>query len=375
MHGISQFVHKHESREATPPLGKEGSGESWYSSISSVDSRGSMHNEGQRGIPITRGSYARHSLRSSSPSPFEFASSPRDRYPNFASYFREVMETRSSTDHRPKRDSDRYHTPAPRSHFLSPLFNDVMDDIQENENTKATEYRKCERYGDISNTKLNHMQYKHRFDNKSFAQKLADSVTTKEHERRGSDHGHSHDRRGSDHGHSHERRGSESSTGTHKHKHHYIQEMIRSFSKKMGHWREGGEGRRGSCAVPATRTETVDPEEFRSRSKSLDGEHLHRLQKRPLLEDCGATYQIFDTILKEGAHLRRAASQEAEKRRSSLGNVPPMRHRASDAFLDPHHAAILFRDSRGLPVADPFLEKVSLSDLGKSKLTSILYSE
>ncbi|KAG7313570.1 hypothetical protein JYU34_000721 [Plutella xylostella] len=64
-----------------------------------------------------------------------------------------------------------------------------------------------------------------------------------------------------------------------------------------------------------------------------------------------------------GAHLRRAASQEAEKRRSSLGNVPPMRHRASDAFLDPHHAAILFRDSRGLPVADPFLEKVSLSDL------------
>ncbi|XP_034839747.1 uncharacterized protein [Maniola hyperantus] len=64
-----------------------------------------------------------------------------------------------------------------------------------------------------------------------------------------------------------------------------------------------------------------------------------------------------------GAHLRRAASQEAEKRRSSLGNVPTARHRASDAFLDPHHAAMLFRDSRGLPVADPFLEKVSLSDL------------
>ncbi|KAJ0183709.1 hypothetical protein K1T71_000132 [Dendrolimus kikuchii] len=64
-----------------------------------------------------------------------------------------------------------------------------------------------------------------------------------------------------------------------------------------------------------------------------------------------------------GAHLRRAASQEAEKRRSSLGNVPTFRHRASDALLDPHHAAILFRDSRGLPVADPFLEKVSLSDL------------
>lgn len=49
-----------------------------------------------------------------------------------------------------------------------------------------------------------------------------------------------------------------------------------------------------------------------------------------------------------GAYLRRAASQEAEKRRSSLGNVPTARHRASDAFLDPHHAAILFRDSRGV---------------------------
>lgn len=64
-----------------------------------------------------------------------------------------------------------------------------------------------------------------------------------------------------------------------------------------------------------------------------------------------------------GAHLRRATSQDAEQRRSSLGNVPTIRHRASDAFLDPHHAAILFRDSRGLPVADPFLDKVNISDL------------
>ncbi|RVE44074.1 hypothetical protein evm_011281 [Chilo suppressalis] len=59
-----------------------------------------------------------------------------------------------------------------------------------------------------------------------------------------------------------------------------------------------------------------------------------------------------------GAQFRRVE----EKRRSSLVN-PTIRHRASDAFLDPHHAAMLFRDSRGLPVADPFLEKVKLSDL------------
>ncbi|XP_022123639.2 uncharacterized protein LOC110999056 isoform X1 [Pieris rapae] len=62
-------------------------------------------------------------------------------------------------------------------------------------------------------------------------------------------------------------------------------------------------------------------------------------------------------------HLRRTTSQEAEKRRSSLGNVPPARHRASDASLDPHHAAILFRNARGLPVVDPFIQKANLSDL------------
>ncbi|XP_049822552.1 5'-AMP-activated protein kinase subunit gamma-2 isoform X2 [Aethina tumida] len=61
-----------------------------------------------------------------------------------------------------------------------------------------------------------------------------------------------------------------------------------------------------------------------------------------------------------GAHIRQR-SLDPERRRQSLGTILP--HRASDAFLDPHHAAILFRDSRGLPVADPFLEKVNISDL------------
>lgn len=51
-----------------------------------------------------------------------------------------------------------------------------------------------------------------------------------------------------------------------------------------------------------------------------------------------------------------------EKRRLSLGGGVTG-HRGSEPSLDPNHAAILFRDSRGLPVADPFLEKVSISDL------------
>ncbi|CAH2035480.1 unnamed protein product, partial [Iphiclides podalirius] len=367
MHSLTHFLHKHNSRDPTPPIEKEDSTESWYSSLSAPDSRSSIPNEHAKGIPINQRRNSGH--HRSGRSPLEFASSPRDRYPNFASYFRDVMEGRGSpsqnqhhqhhvSSHRSIRnDNERYQTSANTyqasrhdyRHFVSPIYNDVMDDIQENE------FSKCEQYGEISNTKLNHLAYKSRFDNKSFAQKLVESTGAPK-----EGHG-SHDRRGS----------GSSASGNHKHKH-SIQELIRTFSKKVGHWRhESGEGRRGSCAVPPVSKErTSDNDEFRSRSKSLDGDHMHKVLRKSVLDDCGATYHIFDTIVKEGAYLRRAASQEAGKRRSSLGNVSTARHRASDAFLDPHHAAMLFRDSRGLPVADPFLEKVSLSDLGNFRRTA-----
>lgn len=299
MHGLTHFLHKHHSRESTPPLEKDDSTESWYSSLSSTESPNTLHDETQP-IPINqRGSYAQRSLRGSSGTPFEFASSPRDRFPNFASYFRDVMEGKGSPsqhhyhthhlDSRRRSDGERYQTgvntyQAPRHdyrHYVSPLYNDTMDDIQE------TEYSKCDRYGDISSTKLSHSAFKSRFDNKSFAQKLTESATsnTKEH-------------------HSHERRGSGSSGSGHKHKHHSIQELIRTFSKKVNHWRhDSQEGRRDSCAVPSTsveETRKTDSDEFRLRSKSLDGDHLHRVLRRPVLEDCGATYKIFDAIIQEG---------------------------------------------------------------------------
>lgn len=41
----------------------------------------------------------------------------------------------------------------------------------------------------------------------------------------------------------------------------------------------------------------------------------------------------------------RRASAELEKRRASLGTTRGLR---SDGTLDPYHAAILFRDSRGV---------------------------
>lgn len=370
MHSITNFLHKHQQSQQhiqkRESVEDNSSADSWYSTLSSSESRHSMRDQldsNAGALPINqRAPNIPRNIRVPSGCPYEFASSPRDRYPNFASYFRDVMEGEkkgSPTQHhyhthhpdyrRQRSDGERYQigvnifqapTRNEYRNFMSPLYDDVMDDIQENE------YSKCVRYGEISSTKLSH---KNRFDNKSFAQKLTESVTdTKDH--------------------ANERRGSGSSSNSHRQKPHTIQELFRTFSKKVGHWRHeaSGEGRRGSCAIPATshgEDRAMDSDEFRSRSKSLDGDHIHKVHRGPLLEDCGATYEIFEAILREGAHLRRATSQDAEQRRSSLGNVPTIRHRASDAFLDPHHAAILFRDSRGLPVADPFLDKVNISDL------------
>nr|XP_012148367.1 PREDICTED: uncharacterized protein LOC100882269 isoform X2 [Megachile rotundata]XP_012148368.1 PREDICTED: uncharacterized protein LOC100882269 isoform X2 [Megachile rotundata]XP_012148369.1 PREDICTED: uncharacterized protein LOC100882269 isoform X3 [Megachile rotundata] len=145
---------------------------------------------------------------------------------------------------------------------------------------------------------------------------------------------------------------SPSPTGDHEkqhHHHHYsIQEMIRHFGRRLGHMR-----RQSECQDPPRKKE----EDFRNRSQSLDGGARH-----PSLRDadCETTYRIYESILRQGA-LRRS-SLDPGARRFSLG-TPAIPHRASDACLDPVHAAILFRDSRGLPVVDPFLEKVSLSDL------------
>uniref|UniRef100_A0A6P7FFN2 Uncharacterized protein LOC114327576 isoform X1 n=1 Tax=Diabrotica virgifera virgifera TaxID=50390 RepID=A0A6P7FFN2_DIAVI len=133
------------------------------------------------------------------------------------------------------------------------------------------------------------------------------------------------------------------------HHHHSIQELMKHFGKKIQHWRSEGAYRRHS---ESENTEQED--QFRGRSKSLDCNAKKRVK------DCDA-YKIYDKILREGAHLRQR-SLDPERRRQSIGPIPNI-HRASDAFLDPHHAAILFRDSRGLPAVDPFLDKVNISDL------------
>ncbi|XP_073836121.1 SNF4/AMP-activated protein kinase gamma subunit isoform X6 [Musca autumnalis] len=95
----------------------------------------------------------------------------------------------------------------------------------------------------------------------------------------------------------------------------------------------------------------------RGRSQSLDVQALERSGIRTLLQNRVAAHQ--QQLAVQSAHMRRA-SADLEKRRASVGAAG--RGLRGDGTLDPHHAAILFRDSRGLPVADPFLEKVKLSD-------------
>ncbi|XP_031632744.1 uncharacterized protein LOC116346695 isoform X2 [Contarinia nasturtii] len=89
---------------------------------------------------------------------------------------------------------------------------------------------------------------------------------------------------------------------------------------------------------------------FRHRSNSATSEADKRKAK--------AASMLQHQMATQSAIMRRA-SAELEKRRASLGATRGLR---SDGTLDPYYAAILFRDSRGLPVADPFLEKYNMCD-------------
>lgn len=62
----------------------------------------------------------------------------------------------------------------------------------------------------------------------------------------------------------------------------------------MHHWRSEGGYRRASCSEDSPR-KGQEEDEFRERSKSLDG-----AVRRPQVSECEATYRIYNTILKEG---------------------------------------------------------------------------
>ncbi|KAJ9582083.1 hypothetical protein L9F63_003585, partial [Diploptera punctata] len=133
-----------------------------------------------------------------------------------------------------------------------------------------------------------------------------------------------------------------------KHHHHsgrHLQDLLRNLGRKVRGSLDatvgGGESRSKSPRRTSCFLEVPNDPMFRSRSRSLDDGT--RLRVPP--SDCEATYRIYDEIVKEGALLRRS-SLDPDRRRLSLGTTTT-HHRASDVSLDPHHAAILFRDSRG----------------------------
>ncbi|CAB3367247.1 Hypothetical predicted protein [Cloeon dipterum] len=169
-----------------------------------------------------------------------------------------------------------------------------------------------------------------------------------------------------------------------------LHEMLRSFRKS--HWmrlsgdsehhhHHHGGGRR--CSLEGAGG--TGGSDFRSRSRSLDdnprntvaaalargraalarsrASAAHYRHEDGPVGECETTYRLYESILKDGAMLRRG-SLDPTNRRLSLGTGSAHRSNSSEcSLLDPAHAAILFRDSRGLPVADPFLEKVNMADL------------
>ncbi|XP_030078710.1 5'-AMP-activated protein kinase subunit gamma-1 isoform X5 [Drosophila hydei] len=111
-----------------------------------------------------------------------------------------------------------------------------------------------------------------------------------------------------------------------------------------------------SSGPPPTSPTTKAP---RGRSHSLDVQTLQAHGLRNMLASANRVAAHQQQLAVQSAHMRRA-SADLEKRRASVGAAG--RSYRGDGTLDPHHAAILFRDSRGLPRADPFLDKVNLSD-------------
>lgn len=93
-----------------------------------------------------------------------------------------------------------------------------------------------------------------------------------------------------------------SSKSSHHHHHHHssIQEMIRHIGKKVHMWPRNRHESINENGVTNNHTvienQNEEIENFRTRSKSLD---VSSTQKK-VLDDCEATYKIYNSILKEG---------------------------------------------------------------------------
>ncbi|XP_065570833.1 uncharacterized protein LOC136033827 isoform X3 [Artemia franciscana] len=127
----------------------------------------------------------------------------------------------------------------------------------------------------------------------------------------------------------------------------------------------------GSKSPPPAASEAAVNGEGKIRHRHASGGSSTVAKVMDMFRGRSLSVSNVDRRKSKGAHgkdngaLMRRLSNDQDKRRGSLGpglglhSVPS--HQKGD--MDPHHMAILFRDSRGLPVADPFLEKFDAGDL------------
>ncbi|KXJ83905.1 hypothetical protein RP20_CCG026816 [Aedes albopictus] len=176
-----------------------------------------------------------------------------------------------------------------------------------------------------------YLGHRNRFDNSSFARKLTSSISQSSIDS-SSDLSLSSSSKEKHHHHRNHHKS---------HHHHSITEMLKSLGKKAHIWpgRTRHQSINESHEIDLSKLNQNEQVEFRGRSRSLGTERTRRI-----LDDCESTYNIYNKILKEAAHMRRASAELAERRRASLGASRALR---PDGTLDPYHAAILFRDSRG----------------------------
>lgn len=78
-----------------------------------------------------------------------------------------------------------------------------------------------------------------------------------------------------------------------------LQGMLKNFGKKAHLWPRKRHETTSTCNMSLVTSPVNDPQEqFRSRSKSLDVSYI--TTGNPILNDCDATYKIFDKIVREG---------------------------------------------------------------------------
>lgn len=137
---------------------------------------------------------------------------------------------------------------------------------------------------------------RHRFDNSSFAKSL--SVDEQDPAQNHSPHKDGH---------------KQHKQHNHHHHHHSIQEIFKHLGKKMHVWPRKHHDAQSVCTSPQN-----DPQEnFRTRSKSLDVNTLSRRNR--ILDDCGATYKIYDRIVKEGKRTQNQNQNQTQTKTQKPG--------------------------------------------------------